>query len=168
MISLKHFPLALLTSVCFLWVACDAPPEVGGQASAGADIENSDEPVEPVEWETDYERALAMAAEQDKRVLINFTGSDWCPPCIRLKDEVFEDQVFHRYAKENLILLELDFPRSVEQPAELKEQNQRLQQEYSIEGFPTLIVLDSEGEEQRRHVGYMPGGPRAFLGWTEG
>jgi thioredoxin-related protein len=149
-----------------LWAACSPPPEVGAAANFTGPEEN--ESAQPAEWLHDYEQALSWAAEQNRPVLLNFTGSDWCPPCMRLKSEVFDDAIFARYASAGLVLVELDYPRSVEQSDELIEQNQSLQQRYRIEGFPTLIVLDSEGKELRRHVGYMPGGTRAFVRWLEG
>lgn len=170
----KPFSLSLLVSFSFLWAGCEAPPEAGGTGGQLAvdesfmDDADSGVPVEPAEWLTNYDEALALAAEEEKPVLINFTGSDWCPPCMRLKQEVFDDPVFHRYARENLVLLELDFPLRIELPRELVEQNRVLQQKYQIEGFPTLIVLDPAGKEQRRHVGFRPGGVRGFVGWVRG
>lgn len=165
----RVFLIPALLATALAWTACEPPPEAGRAGSASlVDPSQSAEPAEPTEWLLDYEQALALASEQNKPILINFTGSDWCPPCMRLKREVFQDDAFERYANENLVLLELDFPRSVEQSAETVEQNRRLQQEYEIEGFPTLIVLDPSGEEQRRHVGYMSGGPASFIDWLEG
>jgi protein disulfide-isomerase len=117
-------------------------------------------------WRTNYGEALQLASEQGRPVLVNFTGSDWCPPCIQLKKDVFDTDEFKSFAGENLILLELDFPRAGGQSEELRQQNQLLQQRYQIEGYPTLLVLNAEGMEQKRHVGYMRGGPQALARWV--
>lgn len=155
-----------LIATSLFWAGCSPPPEVGAAANITAPETN--ESAQPAEWMHDYDQALASAAEQNRPVLLNFTGSDWCPPCMMLKREVFDDNLFANYAGQRLVLVELDYPRSVEQSDELIEQNQRLQQRYQIEGFPTLILLDPAGNELRRHVGYMPGGTRAFVRWLEG
>src|SRR3954469_10978566 len=77
------------------------------------------------DWETDYAKALQMAKAQNKRVLLDFTGSDWCPPCIALRKRVFTSAEFRAYAQKNLILVELDFPRQKQQSAQLKSQNEK-------------------------------------------
>lgn len=117
-------------------------------------------------WLTDYPQALKVAAEKKKPVLLDFTGSDWCPPCKQLKRTVFDTDEFARYAREHLVLVELDFPRAKPQSSELAAQNQRLQKQYSIEGYPTLILLSPEGKEIKRNVGFMDGGPKAFVKWA--
>jgi protein disulfide-isomerase len=98
---------------------------------------------------------------------MNFTGSDWCPPCIQLKKDILSTGQFGKYAKEELVLLELDFPRQRSQPEDLKRQNEELAGTFEIEGFPTLILLSPEGRELARHVGYMPGGPERLIQWAE-
>jgi thiol:disulfide interchange protein len=143
---------------------------VAGLLSTGCERPQADMDagtVEPAAWLTDYEEALKRAGEERKPVLINFTGSDWCPPCMALHREVFATAEFNRFAAENLILLEIDFPRAKQQPAEVIHQNHRLQQKYEIEGFPTIVLLSPQGEETRRG-GYRRGGPRPFIRWVEG
>ncbi len=115
------------------------------------------------EWTEDYNSALKKAAAEKKMVLIDFTGSDWCGWCIKLDKEVFSKNDFKSYAKKNLILLKIDFPRSKPQSASLKKQNQGLQQKFAIQGYPTVIVLDDKGEKVGE-LGYMEGGPKAFIG----
>ena len=115
------------------------------------------------EWQTDYKAALQQATKEKKMVLVDFTGSDWCGWCIKLDKEVFSKSEFKNYAKKNLILLKVDFPRSKPQSAGLKQQNQELKQKFAIQGYPTVIVLYSNGQQAGK-LGYMEGGPKAFLG----
>jgi protein disulfide-isomerase len=113
-------------------------------------------------WGDDYEKAAAQAKAEKKLLLLDFTGSDWCGWCIKLDKEVFSKKEFKDYAKENLVLLEVDFPQSKNQTKKLKEQNAKLQTEYKIKGYPTIIVLNSEGK-QVGELGYQEGGPKAFI-----
>lgn len=113
-------------------------------------------------WPTDFPVALKQAKAQRKLVLVNFTGSDWCPWCQKLQREVFSTPEFQQYAKEHLVLLEIDFPQRKPQSEALKQQNKELADRYHIEGFPTIVLLDPEGQEIAS-LGYMPGGPKPFL-----
>lgn len=98
-------------------------------------------------WSTDLEAAFKEAKEKDKPVLVEFTGSDWCPPCIAMRKNVFSKKEFVEKASESFILVELDFPRG---DKELKEKNQPYAEKYKIEGYPTVILFDSDGEEFTR------------------
>jgi thioredoxin-related protein len=113
-------------------------------------------------WSDDYDKSLAKAKEDKKLVLLDFTGSDWCPWCIRLDKEIFSTSEFKDYAKENLVLVELDFPQGKTLPRSVTKQNEKLRDEYKIEGYPTVIVLDSEGKKVGQ-LGYMEGGPAPFI-----
>jgi thioredoxin-related protein len=115
------------------------------------------------EWLTDLNKAIEQAKKEKKIVLINFTGSDWCGWCIKFKKEVFSTDEFAKYAEKNLVLVEIDFPRQKEQPEELKKKNAALKEKYEIRGFPTFVVLNSDGKEIGRQVGYSEGGPEAFI-----
>ena len=99
-------------------------------------------------------------------VLLDFTGSDWCGWCIKLDKEVFSEPSFQAYAAQNLIFVEVDFPRNKSQSAEVKERNQKLQQKYGVRGYPTLIVLNPQGS-QVAQLGYQPGGAGPFIGSLE-
>jgi thioredoxin-related protein len=120
-----------------------------------------------VNWLTDYAAAKAKAKSDNKFVLLDFTGSDWCGYCKRMQAEVFSKPQFQEYAAKNLILVELDFPRSKPQSDAVKTQNMKLANEYGIEGFPTLIVLSPEGKRVANFFGYMEGGPEAFIAAVE-
>ena len=111
---------------------------------AGASLLNAS--ASDVEWSTDAVKAQAKAKAEKKLVMLDFTGSDWCGWCIRLHKEVFSTAEFAEYAKKNLVLVEVDFPRKKELSAEQKKANQALQSKYEIKGFPTLIVLDGNGK----------------------
>lgn len=113
-------------------------------------------------WITDFAFAKERAAAENKSILMDFTGSDWCGWCIRLHDEVFDFPEFQEYAEKNLILLELDFPRGKRLPAELVAQNEELQERFGVEGFPTILMLDAEGRPFGR-TGYQAGGPAAYV-----
>ncbi len=113
-------------------------------------------------WDDDYDKALAKAKTEKKMLLLDFTGSDWCGWCVKLDKEVFSKTEFKTFAKDNLVLVELDFPRGKQQSKMLKEQNEKLQKEFGIRGFPTIIVLNPEGQKVGQ-LGYMEGGPTAFI-----
>jgi len=117
-------------------------------------------------WQTDYKAALEQASKENKAVLLDFTGSDWCGWCIKMDKETFSQADFKKFAEKNLVLVELDFPRSKPQSAEVKKQNSELQAKYGIEGYPTLVLLDSKGKELAR-ANYVEGGPKAFADWVE-
>lgn len=118
-------------------------------------------------WETDYADALAEAKKDNKMVLLDFTGSDWCGWCIKLVKDTFSKSEFKDFAAKNLVLVELDYPNAKPQSAKVKKQNEELQAKYGIEGFPTLVLLNSDGKEVARNVGYLAGGPSAFIDWVK-
>ncbi|MGB5896232.1 MAG: thioredoxin family protein, partial [Ignavibacteriaceae bacterium] len=92
----------------------------------------------------------------------NFTGSDWCKWCFKLSDEVFSKDAFKEYADENLILVKLDFPRSISQSSETKAYNQSLAQKYGVQGFPTIIIFNSQGKPVAK-TGYRTGGAANYV-----
>jgi thioredoxin-related protein len=121
---------------------------------------------EKAEWLTDFPKAQAQAKAENKLLLMDFTGSDWCGWCIKLNKEVFSTPEFADYAKKNLVLVEVDFPNKKPQSAELKKANEALQEKYKIEGYPTVIVLNSEGKKVGE-LGYQDGGPKPFIAKLE-
>jgi thiol:disulfide interchange protein len=100
-------------------------------------------------WETDLDKAIEQARTENKSVLVEFTGSDWCPPCIMMRKNVFSKKEFIEAASKKFVLVELDFPKNNK---ELAEKNQPLAEKYKIGGFPTVVLLDSEGKEFTRFV----------------
>lgn len=116
-------------------------------------------------WADNYQQALATAAKENKKVLLDFTGSDWCGWCIKLKKETFDQPAFKDYADKNLVLVEVDFPQGKSLSPEVKKQNDALQNQYKVQGFPTLVVLDPQGKVIKQQSGYIPGGPAGFIAW---
>ncbi|MBI5801479.1 MAG: thioredoxin family protein [Verrucomicrobia bacterium] len=98
-------------------------------------------------WLTDLPKARSQAKAEGKMVLLDFTGSDFCPPCIRLAKEIFPSKAFTDYAKQRLVLVEVDFPAKKKQSPELKAANEALQKEFKVDGYPTLILLAADGKK---------------------
>jgi thioredoxin-related protein len=117
-------------------------------------------------WGTDYNAALASALKENRNVLLDFTGSDWCGWCVKLKRDTFDQPAFKEYADKNLVLVEIDFPQGKSQKPEVKRQNEALQQQYQVQGFPTLVLLDPQGKIIKQQSGYIPGGPKGFMDWV--
>ena len=113
-------------------------------------------------WLTDFEKAKAQAEAENKYMLVDFSGSDWCGWCIKLDREVFSQDAFKVYAGKNLVLMLADFPSGKSQSAEVKEQNRKLAEQYGIRGYPTVILLSPEGKIAGR-TGYQRGGPEAYV-----
>ncbi len=113
-------------------------------------------------WLTNYKEAQEQAKASKKLMLLDFTGSDWCGWCIKLDREVFSKPEFKEYAEKNLVLVEVDFPRGRQLSEAERVQNEQLAMRYGIMGFPTIVVLDSEGKKVGE-LSYMPGGPTPFI-----
>jgi protein disulfide-isomerase len=114
-------------------------------------------------WLTDLDEAKKVAMKENKKLLVDFTGSDWCGYCIKLHKEVFDTPEFEKFAKD-YVLVELDFPRRKEQPAAEKAKNQAAQKKYGVNGFPTVIIMNTSGKVLNRAEGYSPdSGPSAYL-----
>jgi thioredoxin-related protein len=138
---------ALFVLFIFLFTSCN-----NGQ-SASSDGLN---------WENNLETALQQAKKENKAVLVNFTGSDWCIWCKRLSSEVFQQKEFKKYADESLVLVMLDFPKDKPQTPETQSYNRDLAQKYGIQGFPTILIFNSQGKMVAQ-TGYQPGGPEKYV-----
>jgi len=137
---------ALFVLFIFLFTSCN-----NGQSTSDA-----------LNWENNLDQAIQQAKKENKAVLVNFTGSDWCIWCKRLSSEVFQQKEFKNYADENLVLVMLDFPKDKPQSAETQSYNQNLAQKYGIQGFPTILIFNSEGKLAGQ-TGYLPGGPQKYI-----
>jgi protein disulfide-isomerase len=114
-------------------------------------------------WITNYDKAVEQAKTDGKAILLDFTGSDWCGWCMKMKKESLDTPAFKDYAAKNLILVEVDFPQNKFQSDTLKRQNEQLKTQYKANGFPTFVLVDATGKELGRQVGYLPGGPQVFI-----
>lgn len=123
-----------------------------------------------LEWHTDITKAVSLSEETKKPLLLFFTGSDWCGWCIRLQKEVLKTPEFAAWAKENVILVELDFPKRTQQPAALKQQNAQLNAFFKVRGYPTLWFAHGNKTDDGKisfnalgSIGYVAGGPAKWL-----
>ncbi len=126
-----------------------APPSVIQQTSFEGKVAS------PV-WYESYSDAVAEAEKNDKLILADFTGSDWCHWCVKLKQDIFEAPEFKAWASENVVLLELDYPKNGSQSPSIKEQNAMLKSRYNISSYPTVLLLDAAGNV-RAKMGYERG-----------
>ena len=112
-------------------------------------------------WLTDLDQAKAVAAKEKKAILVDFTGSDWCGWCIRLKKEVFDQKAFE-VATKDFVFVELDFPRGKKLDAAVKAKNDALAKQFNIQGFPTILLMNAKGQVFAA-TGYEEGGPANYL-----
>ncbi|MGD1087897.1 MAG: thioredoxin family protein [Verrucomicrobiota bacterium] len=123
--------------------------------------------VSELPWTADLPKALAQAKAENKIVLLDFTGSDWCVWCIKFDDDVLSQPEFASYAKTNLVMVMLDFPNAKPQSDSVKKANKDLQEKFKVDGFPTYVALTPDGKEIGRQIGYLSGGPQAFVAELE-
>lgn len=120
-------------------------------------------------WQSDINKAMEISKKTKKPMLMFFTGSDWCGWCIRLQNEVLKTPEFAKWAKDNVVLVELDFPRRTPQTPEMQKQNNELQQLFQVRGYPTVWFANASQKdgkvnfEQIGSTGYVAGGPSAWL-----
>ena len=105
-------------------------------------------------WLTNLEKAKALAKKEKKMILVEFTGSDWCPPCIALHEKVLSSKGFLNFAKKHFVLVTVDFPQNKIQPDNLAQANRILARAFRVESFPTVLILDANGTEVHRVNGY--------------
>jgi thioredoxin-related protein len=104
--------------------------------------------VSPVKWYTNFNDAKTEAVKTDKLILLNFSGSDWCSPCIQLKKNIFDSEAFVDFAAENLVLVNADFPRQNKHKLspEQKKLNESLAEKYNPDGkFPYTLLMTADG-----------------------
>lgn len=125
---------------------------------------------EELTWHTDMSKATDISIKENKPMFLFFTGSDWCGWCIRLQKEVFKTPEFIKWAKDNVVLVELDFPRKNNQTDAVKLQNAQLQQQLQVNGYPTVWFVSATKTAEAKinlnalgSTGYVAGGPQAWL-----
>ncbi|MDA3799295.1 MAG: thioredoxin family protein [Kiritimatiellae bacterium] len=127
--------------------------------------ESKDKKVEETKsiWTTYSKAALDKAKKENKYILMDFTGSDWCGWCIKLDKEVFSKPEFITYATNNLVCIEVDFPSKKKLSPEQKKINDKLAQDYGVRGFPTIYILKPDGKTVAGKTGYQAGGSAAYV-----
>lgn len=122
-----------------------------------------------LKWETNLDVAAQVSMKTKKPLLLFFTGSDWCGWCIRLQNEVLKTPEFAAWAKENVVLVEVDFPRRSPQQPEVQRQNMELQQLFQVQGYPTVWFSNPTKKDGKINLdklgstGYVAGGPSVWL-----
>ena len=122
-------------------------------------------------WHTDVNKAINLSLKNDKPLLFFFTGSDWCGWCVRLQKAVFSKPEFNSWAKKNVILVELDFPRRTKLPAKVEKQNRELAQLFGVRGYPTVWFVTAQQEDGKinfNKLGSQGAAPLDAKGWIAG
>jgi thioredoxin-related protein len=126
---------------------------------------------ESLTWHTDMEKAISISQKEKKPIMLFFTGSDWCGWCIRLQKEVFKTPEFIEWAKANVVLVDVDFPRVNKQSEATRNQNNLLQQQFGVQGYPTCWFVTAEKSKDGKIAysrlgsqGYLAGGPATWIG----
>jgi protein disulfide-isomerase len=159
---MKQLLIGLFVVILLLF-GCKAQGEQQSAVPADSTKAKVDNSVyKPGDWITDYNLALQYAKDLKHPILVDFTGSDWCGWCMKLDAEVFSQKAFQDYAKNELILLKVDFPRKNIQTQEQKAANLKLQDKFEIDGYPTIILLNETGVEIGR-TGYQDGGADNYV-----
>ncbi|ESU29634.1 thioredoxin family protein [Flavobacterium limnosediminis JC2902] len=120
-------------------------------------------------WHTNIDKAMEISKKENKPLMLFFTGSDWCGWCIRLQKEVFYKKEFVKWAKDNVVLVEVDFPRKKQLEPTLQQQNNSLQGAFQVQGYPTVWFVNADTKEgktnftQLGRTGYVAGGPEAWI-----
>ena len=145
--NIRIAAVAVVAATALATFAC-AGGKSGGKSPAratGADVGA---------WTQDYDAALKLAKEKDLPVLVNFTGSDWCPWCILMEKQVFTTEKWSEWAKEHVVMAFIDFPKDKTRvPMGYVTRNRELQEKFEIEGYPTYIVLAPDGEKVLGQLG---------------
>ncbi|MFH0788595.1 MAG: thioredoxin family protein [Pseudomonadota bacterium] len=123
---------------------------------------NTQERIPDRSWLTDFAQAQEAARSKNLPILAAFVGSDWCPWCEKLEEEIFSQRNFMDYAQSHFILFQADFPRHKAQPLPLKNQNEALSKTYAVSRFPTVLIIEPQGKEKAR-TGFRYGGVNAYI-----
>jgi len=150
----KIFLLGLLLFLTFVSYSQDTQETI---------IVESHAKTKELNWIPSFEKASQIAKKKNKPLLVFFTGSDWCGPCKMLHADFFESEELIALAKKELVLYEADFPRRTDLISpEKKQENYKLKNTYGIRGYPTMILLNSDGLEIGRRTGYSRSGSTEY------
>lgn len=113
-------------------------------------------------WYENLDEAKAVAQKENKQIFVNFSGSDWCHWCIKLDKDILSQDAFKAYAKDNLVMLLVDFPKRKKLSKAQMEHNEQLANQFNVRGFPTVVLLKPNGK-LISVTGYRYGGPEAYV-----
>lgn len=157
---MKRFLVAIVLSIvtcAFSPVFADNNPNRMAQPPVGN---------QSIKWYKDYAQAAQAAAKEHKPILLFFTGSDWCGWCKKMHQEVFSSPDFSSQMGNSFVFVDVDFPMNQQLPPDLAQQNTQLKQKYGVTGYPTVIILDSQGNFIAE-TGYRPGGGKAYADYLK-
>ncbi len=143
----------------FYTVICALATLLGTSSASAANTNSSAETsvVSEINWMTDFQAATALAKKESKPMFLFFTGSDWCPWCIKMNAQILSTPEFQQALSQKMIFVEVDFPRQSKLDKATKEQNDKLSKSFGIQGFPTVVLLDSNGQRIEK-LGFQAGG----------
>ena len=125
-------------------------------------------------WHTDLNKAVNISISENKPMMLFFTGSDWCGWCIRLKKEVFNYPEFENWSKDNVVLVELDFPRRKTIDQKILNQNRELARIFGVSGYPTVWFVNPQKLDANKlnfiklgKLGYLAGGTNKWISTAE-
>ena len=130
-------------------------------ASTNHDAPAATSVVSEISWMTDFEAAKSLAKEQSKPLFLYFTGSDWCPWCIKMNTQILSTPEFAQALSQKMIFVKVDFPRQTKLDKATKEQNDKLSKTFGVQGFPTVILLDSDGQRIEK-LSFQAGGGAVY------
>ncbi len=124
--------------------------------------------IKSVEWHTNFTKVSALAAEQDKPILLFFHGSDWCPPCILMQKEVFQNAEFISFVSGKILFQDVDFPFNIKLSSEQYTHNQKLKSKFGLpeeytQGFPQVVIVDANGKVLYQEKGYAGEGTKKLM-----
>jgi thioredoxin-related protein len=151
----------LLMGLAVIAMSCTNNAETTN-VEAKSDVKEKEEASTEI-WTTYSKTALDKAKKENKYILMDFTGSDWCGWCIKLNKEVFSKPEFIAYATNSLVCIEVDFPRKGKISAEQKKINEKLAQDFGVRGFPSIYILKPDGKTVVGKTGYKAGGSAAYV-----
>ncbi len=141
--------------------------ETSEPASSPSAEHSTEKKNEPLKKFVNFEEALQAAKTNARPIVLYFTGSDWCPPCMRMQQEIFSTEAFALFSNQNLNFVYLEFPRRKKISPEQEQHNFSLAKKYNIEGYPTIILLSNQGAELARIEQYLSGGPQKLINWIQ-
>jgi thioredoxin-related protein len=119
--------------------------------------------VQAGDYLTDFEAGKKKAAAENKALLVKFTGSDWCQPCMKLEKEVFSKSSFKKAVAKDFVVVVLDFPQKKKLPKDEAAANKKVAKQYNLEGYPTVMLMDAQGKVFKLLSSYNGGGASAYL-----